>query len=840
MAAYQPLGNAFDEFMGPDGQTRPAWRSFARFLEGLSPADLAERENQLARLVNDHGITYNQYAEEDSQGRPWSMDLLPIILDHEEALGLEAALNQRARLLSAIRADIYGPQDLAAAGHLPPHLLFANPRFLRPLVGSPSEIRPLHLYAVDLARAPDGSWWVLNDRLEAAAGLGYTLENRSLSSRVFPTLLRGLGVQSLQPFLDALGEAQSGLAPQQKEEPRVVLLTPGPAHESFHEQSFLARNLGYALAEGTDLLVRDGRVHLKTIQGIQPVDVVVRRVEGSWCDPLELRSESLLGVPGLVDVTRQGRVAVANSLGAGVLEIAALPAFLPGLARHILGEDLALPSAATWWCGQATERDYVLEHLEQLVVRPTFREGAAKLYRPVEMSSASRERLRQRILAEPTAFTAHEPVARGTAPAFEHGRLVPREYVLRTFLVGQGDSWKMLPGGLARMGSGFEPVSFMMQAGESKDVWVLPPPSRAEAPVVALPPNPGRAVSVRRGAHALSSRVADNLCWMGRYAERTESLARTLRILLDGFMAEEVATSDQALVPFFGLLLDGKAVANLFNEEGHLQVEAVGKALSQVIRDPRNPSSLVGNLQSLQRVSSNAKERLSPQMWQQVQRLAEFQRVLGTRRPAFCEESRRLLDEILESLAGLAGLTNENMSRGDAWLFLELGRRMERATHTARLLRLTLGSRTAEEEERMRHVLVCADTGMSYRRRYLSHFHVVGVLDLLLTEKANPRSVAFQLAQVEAAFRALPVPGEGVLAARELDRLLLACTSQLGLADLDALATVNAERERSYLNAFLEELERGIAAIAVAIEHRFFAHAAPLHALGGWAADDNA
>lgn len=867
LARYQPLKDAFDEFRQHDGNIRPAWESFARSLQQVPPEELTYRDEQLQRLVSDHGITYNHYAKQESHGRPWSMDLLPIILDHREAAFLETALNQRARLLSAIRADLYGPQNLLRENALPAHFAFANPRFLRPLHGCPSEDRPVHLYAVDVARAPDGTWWVLGDRFEAGAGLGYTLENRALSSRVFPTLLRTLGVQSHQGFLDELGAAQTALAPQNRDEPRIVLLTPGPAHETYHEQSFLARNLGYALVEGTDLLVRDNRVYMKTIDGVQPVDVIVRRVEGAWCDPLELRHDSLLGVPGLVDAVRDNRVAVANSLGAGALEIAALPAFLPGLCEKLLGEKLTLPSAATWWCGQKRECQFVLDNLASLIVRPTFREGRGKAYRGDELSATGRERLRKRILAQPADFTAHEKVAHGTAPVFSQGNFHPCDYVLRVFLVGRPDGWRILPGGLARLGTKLDYSPFNMQTGgESKDVWVLEPPrqdpplqinseknkpakpserktasqkpttpqlaSAKELPVTPPPPEP------RRTPHALSSRVADNLFWLGRYAERTENLARVLQILLDGILEEHGSPPDSALLPFFRLVLPEEAMEGLTDQiTGQLDVGKAASQLKFVIRDRRNPGSLANNYSHLHRVAINAKERLSIQLWNQIQRLYEFSRVATTQRPVFGEETRRLLSETLESLAGLAGLANENMSRGEAWLFLELGRRVERITHLSRLLEVTLGTIASDEEELIRQVLTCADSGMSYRRRYLNHLHPVALMDLLLSDKTNPRSLAFQLDCMSEALEQLPRPGTGYRRAPLLDRTLLSLRSRLGLADLEALAATTDSiepgqpPERTALKTFLEGMLEDTAALASEVESRFFAHAAPLQAL---------
>jgi len=575
-------------------------------------------------------------------------------------------------------------------------------------------------------------------------------------------------------------------------------------------------------------------VLMKTVSGVQPVDVIVRRVEGAWCDSLELRSDSLLGVPGLVDVVRNNRVAVANSLGAGVLETAALPAFLPGLCRQLLNEDLAIPSVATWWCGHEREKSFVLENLDNLIVRSTFADGQSGGYRGWQLSSGSKDRLRRRIEAHPEQFTAREPVARGTTPVLENGKFVPREYVLRVYLVGGADGWTMLPGGLARMGIKQEGSPFNMQSGgESKDVWVRQ--QRTSKPIES--PQAANVVTqgvgrVRRSLYGLPSRVADNLFWLGRYSERTEGTARSMRIIIDGMTAQREATAGYSLLPFFQLLLPRQEVAPLHGQNGKtMDVDLAMQLLVKALRDRRNPSSLVSNIANLQRVASNAKERLSAQLWQQIQRLGEFQRVAGTQRPVFDEETMRLLEETLESLSGLCGLANENMTRGEAWSFLELGRRLERTDFTARLLKESLERRLFDEEEVVRQVLLCADSGMSYRRRYLNHLHCLGLLDLLLVDRANPRSVAFQLDRIGDVFRELPRPSDAIPHPRDLDRLLLRLTSHIGLANLDELLQTDNSGFRHQMAIFLSRLLEGTTAIGTEIEHRYFAHAAPLQAL---------
>src|SRR3984893_6241784 len=463
---------AYNEF-APDGITpRPHWSSFIEALQSIGSEELAHRWEHAERRIRENGVTDNIYTDPQGANRPLAIDPIPLLIPPDEWRFIEAGIIQRAHLLNLLLEDIYGPRELVTNGDLPAALLFANPAFLRPLTGvAVPKCSYLHLLAVDLARSPDGTWWVLADRTQSPSGTGYALENRTIISDVLPDAFRAANVRRLASFFRAQREVLLGLA--SSDHPRAVLLTPGPFNETYFEHSYLARYLGFTLVEGADLTVRDRRVYLKTVEGLQTVDVILRRVDDSFCDPLELRGESLLGVAGLVDAVRVGNVVVANALGSGVIETAAIMPFLPGLARKLLGEALKLPSVATWWCGQQYARDWVLEHLDQVVVKPAFPLRGMEPIFGADLAQAEKQKMGDQVRSRPYEYVAQEQVALSTAPIWDHGRLYSRSLVLRTYVLNTPSGWIAMPGGLVRVAGTEGPVVSMQRGGRSKDAWVL-------------------------------------------------------------------------------------------------------------------------------------------------------------------------------------------------------------------------------------------------------------------------------------------------------------------------------------------------------------------------------
>ncbi|SOD96520.1 circularly permuted type 2 ATP-grasp protein [Caenispirillum bisanense] len=742
---YGTSRGTYDEMVDETGAVRPHWQSFADALSQLSESEMRARWDRGQRLIRDNGVTYNVYGDPEGMDRPWQLDPLPLLVSSKEWAFLEAALKQRATLMSLILADLYGPQRLLTEGLLPPALVFGNPGFLRPLHGAQGQAgKQLQFYAADVARSPDGTWWVVGDRTEAPSGAGYALENRIIVSRVLPDFYRTANVQRLAGWFLKARDALIGLAPRNPDNPRVVVLTPGPYNETYFEHAYLARYMGLTLVEGEDLTVRENRVYLKTMEGLKPVEVILRRTDGSYCDPLDLRDDSTLGVPGLVGAVQAGTVAVANGLGSGLIETPAFMPFLPGLCRHLLGEELRLPGIASWWCGQDKERAYVLANLHRLAVRPAFT-VQAPITDASRLSSAERAQLAARIEAAPYLWVAQEAVHLSSAPAWVEGRLETRAVTLRCHAVMTRDGPEIMPGGLCRTTAPGTLSLSMQHGGGSKDAWVL-----SDAPVshVSLLRSRNAPAKTVRGSRDLPSRVADNTFWLGRYLERCEDTTRVLRAAMSRAVEGSAGGGDPELAVVLDLFaMLGHLPHDLDRREPAAQDEAV-RLLITGNMDVANFVGLRGVIQNLQRVATVVRDRLSLDTWRSINRLGEG--LAALRKPAAVSPDEMLgaLNETIMILSALSGLCSENMTRGPGWRFMDVGRRLERGLHALDLLSALLSSPPDDVGPALDVVLDLSDSVMTYRARYLAAPQVVPVLDLLLVDETNPRSLGFQLARL--------------------------------------------------------------------------------------------
>lgn len=730
---YFPAGNAYDEMRDGLGAVRPHWHAFVDAFQGLNEGELTRRWELGQTLLQENGVTYNVYGDPQGLERPWQLDPLPVILSAAEWGGIATAVAQRARLLDAIIADLYGPRALLAQGLLPPSLLHANPAYLRPCAGSlPPGGRFLHLYAAELARGNDGTWRVIADRTEVPAGTGYALENRTIVSRVLPEFFRALPVRRLGPFFDELRQALRAQSPRRVEDPRMVVLTPGPYNETYFEHAYLARHLGLTLVQGEDLTVRDNKVFLKTLTGLQQVDVIWRRTNGEWCDPLELRGDSALGVAGLLQAARAGNVALVNPLGSGLLDGSAIMPFLPRIAPFLLGEPLHLDSVPTWWCGQDGARDHVLGNLDRLLLRPAFHNRV----RP--MLGAEAPELAEQIRAKPWEWVAQEPPALSTVPVWNAGGMDSQHMVIRVFAVATPEGWSVMPGGLARISAERDLLTARLQTGGggSKDVWVLSEPGPHTQPPARAASAPVRLV---RGHRDMPSRVADNMFWLGRYLERCEAITRKLRAAV-GLIEEALDQGDAdraaqsvAVMGRLGLALPPGLVG--------LPADQLVPGLVAHHADVAAPGLAAAN-DRLARVVAHLRDRLSADTWRGLQRLRD--RIVRLAR-----EPGQGLNSIILTAEAISGLVMENMTRGPLWLFLDTGRRVERAITIVDTLAGALTGAEGEDDVPMELLLEISDSTMTYRSRYLAAPRLAGVMDLLLCDESNPRSLGFQLAALE-------------------------------------------------------------------------------------------
>ncbi|HTU18035.1 MAG TPA: circularly permuted type 2 ATP-grasp protein [Gemmataceae bacterium] len=826
------IPGCYDEMVDAVGGVRPHWHSFLHALDALGQEELQRRWDEARQLLRENGVAYNVYDDSRGMDRPIALDPIPLLLAPAELACLGESLVQRTRLLEAILADLYGPQTLLSRGLLPPELVFDAPGFLRCCHGvRPAGNRYLHLYGANLGRSPDGQVWVLGDRTQAPSGAGYALENRIVLARMLPKVFRACQVQRLAQFFLTLRETLRNIAPAHHDNPRVVLLTPGPFNETFFEHAFLARYLGYTLVQGGDLTVRGDRVFLKLLGGLQPVDVILRRLDDDYCDPLELRADSFLGVPGLVQAVRAGNVAVANPLGSGLVETPALLAYLPALCRHLLGEELRLPSVPSWWCGDPTACNHVLANLPRMVIKPTSPSARVE---PIFGGNLSREKLAElaeRIRARPRDFVGQEQLTLATTPVLTGETLQARHFVLRTFLAATADTFTVMPGGLTRYAATPDSLVVSMQrGGGTKDTWAL-----ASGPVssVTLLPPPDRPVELSRGGSDLSSRTADNLYWLGRYVERAEGATRLLRTILVR-LTEESALIEVPELPALlrALTHQGLTYPGFVGEGAEARLAAPEDELRSLIFDITRCGSLQWTIHTVQHIARLVRDQISADTWRVLNSLKVDEH--GSREPA--EMSRRIttgtLSDVLETLEGLlisltafGGLAMESMVRGRRWQFLDMGRRIERANHTIILIRSTLATVEDNEVPVLEAVLEVAESSITYRRRYLSSLQAAPVLDLLLLDESNPRSLAFQLVALADSVERLPQDDSTPRRPPE-QRIMLAILTHLRLADIELLARPNRDGVRQHLVDWLVWLTEQLPLLSDTIAQNYLTHVA--------------
>jgi uncharacterized circularly permuted ATP-grasp superfamily protein/uncharacterized alpha-E superfamily protein len=812
---YRPLEGAYDEMVAaPDG-LRPYCEGFVRSLEALGQHEFASRWEGAKRSIRENGVTYNVYGDPQGVNRPWELDMVPLLISPAEWVRLETALVQRTRLLNLVLADLYGPQTLLGAGLLPPSLVFSNPAFLRPCHGIrvPHGIY-LHLHAADLARSPDGQWWAIADRTQAPSGAGYALENRIVLLRNLPETFRDCQVHRLASFFRAQRETLMALAPQPDGRPRVVVLTPGPHNETYFEHAYLARYLGFTLVEGGDLTVRDRRVFIKTLEGLQPVDVIFRRLDDGFCDPLELRSDSSLGVAGLVEAARAGNVTIANALGSGVIETAAIMPFLPALCRHLLGEDLLLPSAPTWWGGQSADLQYMLEHLDELVVKRAFPTPGREPIFGRKLSDRERSQLAGELRARPEHFVAQQQVSLSAAPVWHQHKMEPRPVVVRTYVAAAGDSFVVMPGGLTRVSSTHDvPIVSMQRGGGSKDTWVL-----SDGPVssVTLLAPTGSAMPLERSGSDLPSRVAESLFWLGRYAERAERAVRLLRSVV-ARLTDSDTTDPTELWALLHVLVEMEMLPERF--AGQLPLHELEEGiLSFIFKTPQ--AGVRQTLNELRRIATVVRDRLSIDTWRILNQLHQDLRPRHGR--VQFDDVLTYLNRMITDLAAFSGMEMENMTRGHGWRFLDVGRRLERAMNATSLVRQALAAGPSGNAV-LEPLLEIADSSMTYRRRYFARPQLSPVLDLLLLDETNARAVAFQLAALSEHIRHLPRDPKAPSPTRE-EGLIDHAVATLRRVDPHAVHQ-GGEAGAGEVAALLGSIEDDLRALSEAITYFYFSHA---------------
>ena len=833
IARYAPPVSGRDELVAGDGSIRSHWARLAASYRDLGMEELVRRRDEIALLLEQDGVTYNVATAGGRPHRPWELDPIPLVLSNDEWATLERGVSQRARLLDLVLADLYGPRRLLSGGSLPADVVLEDPAFLRVCDGIslPAE-RQLVVYAADLTRDSGGDWLAMGNRTQAPSGAGYAIQNRNVISKVFPTIFRNAEAMRLAPFIRTLRATLQAAAPSGVEDPSIVVLTPGPLSETAFEHAFIATQLGYPLVEGSDLVNRGGRIWLRTVSELVPVDVILRRVDAWFCDPLELLPESTLGVPGLVDATRSGTVTVVNPLGSGVLENAALSVFLPELARNLLGEDLALPSVESFWCGHAASKSHVLANLEDMVLRPTSRRQGGSTIDATLLSRAELEELAARIDTDPRAWVGQRRVEPATAPLLSNDGFHPQPTVLRSFAVAAGSDYHVMTGGLARTSQTSSRGPITNRTGAiAKDTWVL----STEPETLGGFWLTGAPTPAAEPAAPLPSRAAENMFWLGRYSERAEAAVRLLRVV-NGRRTEFEQVSEGPGAEALEALLEAVTrVTTTFpgfvGDDADQKLADPGEELLSLVVDADRPGTVAQAINRMFVAVEVLRDQLSVDTWLVIGsmqgRLERLESISSDRDDAVTT----VLNGLLESLLALSGLMAESMVRDHAWQFMEAGRRVERALQTTALVGalLTVDHEPAAESLIAESALTAAESIITYRRRYRSHAQVITLLDLLLDDPGNPRSLRFQLDRLDLGVGALDAARRHDDGAAALTRVQGALELLEGV-DSSRLAEV-ADGRRPSLQSFLWEMRQHLLGVADAIGADNFTRLLPQHSM---------
>jgi uncharacterized circularly permuted ATP-grasp superfamily protein/uncharacterized alpha-E superfamily protein len=802
-------GVRYDEVVAPDGSLRPAWKAMAEVALGLTPDELKRVGAEISRYLADRGVTY---VPRGSGAQPWQLDPVPLIMEAAGWAPLEVGLAQRAELLNALLVDLYGPQELLRDGTIPAAAVFGHSGYVRPLARpSAHDAQPLLLSATDLGRDAAGDWHVLADRVQAPSGLGYAMENRRVLAQVMPDLYQETDLHRMEPYFAALRSALLNSAPDGVTEPRVVVLSPGTHSETAYDQAFLASTLGFPLVQASDLTVRGGWIWVKPpgwpkTGPTERVDVILRRVDADWCDPLEMRGNSRLGVAGLTEAVRRGRVRVVNGLGAGVLENPALLPFMPAICEKLLGEQLRLPALATWWCGDREGLEVVLDrlgdHEDDFIVRSI--DESRSVHAGLEV-----DEFRSQILAAPHRFVGQERLPLSQAPVWSaDGKAAAHPVVMRAFTVRYRSAYRPLVGGLATVMTPIGPAPI------TKDVWVVKgaadDPDQGFVDVAPL--------EFRPSIPALSSRSLSDLFWAGRYAERAEDLLRLL-LSADAHLEELTApVESEHGIPARALLGTLQKLAGRRSSDPELDFRSL-------LLDENRRGSAAHSLDRLRDSLEGVRDQLSADTWRVFAHTDRAKKALRT-----SERSHRITESagrMLTAVLSLQGVT-ASMIRDPGWHMIEAGRYLERALQLCTLLAATTTDRhgIAADRDVLEGVLVAAESSVTFRRRYRGNVRTSGVLELLLLDRENPRSLTFALREVRAHLGAMPASTGSTRPERLLEHLETAVEN----IDLAALATPTGLR-RPRLQRFFDTTKSQLAQLADSIADVHFASGPPPQSL---------
>lgn len=824
LSGYKPQGEVYDELYDANGKPRQNWQRFLERFGDQQTDGLTDRWQYANRILWENGVTLSPFTDDATNQRPWEIDLLPLIYESEQWEPISRGVAQRARLIEAIAHDLYGHQTVLQKGILPPEILFRHPEFQRAYHGLPRSKTPMLMFGCELARSPAGNWYVMADRTAAPAGISYAVENRIVISKTLPQILHQSYVRRLAPFFLQMQESIKRMAPRKRSNPTVVVLSSGPDHPYYFEDVFLARYLGYILVEHADLTVRKNRVCIKTLERLVPVDVILWRSRERNCDPLELQGQSPDGVAGLLQAIRHKQVVVANGFEYGLLDSPVFMPFLPKLCEELLGEELLLPSIATWWCGQPEVLKYVLDHLDELVIKPAFHESGSNEYITTELAGEERDSLRERILKEPENYVAQEKIARSSAPCWVKNQLQTGHIAMRTFAVKGREGFLTMDGGLVRVASSTAPIPLSISAGQfSKDVWVC---SNEPVPAVSLLSKLAAPSRLRRANNQLPSRAADNLFWLGRYLERLDFSGRQIRKITERLISESADQPVDDVLPIISSLAEHGLISRTYRDISACPPRNELETLwPSIVTNTEKPERFSRLIDDIQRLANTARDRISDDLWRAIRSMEEIE--IPHHPPLnqlSLSELFEHLNQLLLHLSAITGQITDGLIHGPTRRFLLIGKHLERAHQMGRTIQHFLTHYQEDDILPLVTLLDIANSLLTYRSRYRANIHLLPAIDLLVTDRGNPRSIIYQYRELSRLIRELPRQKRTpqLSPARDLVRQSIYELQSI-LPDTSQPVTWNHYKEA--LDRFLAESKARTKGISEELTQSYFLHA---------------
>ncbi|WP_439556501.1 circularly permuted type 2 ATP-grasp protein [Dyadobacter sp.] len=830
LQSYQSGLSSYDEVLDLRGNVKPHWNALFSTLEKLGLEELKSRNEEIIGKLRENGVTYNVYGSPDGMNRPWQLDPIPFLIEQKEWNHIAKGLQQRAVLLDLMLKDLYGTRNLVKDGIIPAELVFDNTGFFRPCIDiKVPGAHQLTLFAADMARGPDGQMWIVDNRTQAPSGSGYTLENRIVMSKLLPELADGMYVSKLAPYFNNLQNTVLRLADKSKDAPNIVYLTPGPSNEAYFEHAYLASYLGYTLAQGDDLLVRNGCVWLKSIDGLQKVDVIVRRIDDDWCDPLELREDSRLGVPGLLQAIRMGNVQVVNAPGSSVLENHAFLAFMGNVCQYFLGEKLIMPSVATWWCGHTKELNYVLEHLDELIIKKGNRKTKFRSIYGRLLSNQEKEEVRRMISQSPHEFIAQQEVSLSTTPSLIDGNIEPRYAALRAFMVADESGYHVMQGGLTRSSPVKDRFVISNQyGGLSKDTWIVSDKTEDIQDKISLP----SPAAVNKHV-SLPSRSAENLFWVGRYCERTMAVIKFMNITINVLNLDR-NFGGSAKQEHIKVLL--QSVTHLsatypgFLDEQNDHFQDPYKEIIDLISNTNRPGSIASNIGAFLNAVGAVRNQWDLEIWRIVDLIDNGFYEIRNASSMNSNNIQKTLDGLFNNMFTFLGVIAESMPRDNSFLLLETGKLIERILSRISVIQSNFGVKNSQavENELIEATLINHHSLVNYRQIYKSHLSVEAMLDMVLLEKTLPYSLVYMLDELNKNLAQLPVTTRGDRL-NEAERSVLKAATLVKLANVADLCKSDAVLERTELFDLLSEAAKLISSVSTSLTNMYFSHAIMHH-----------